>query len=427
MATSRMMKGFVGCVILALLGACSSSKFTGSVDKKIHGPQPAPTPCSGGNCDQKPKVITDIDSSSADFGCTLTAQPASVVPGLTTQVTMQVTGNPTSASIDGKAVAATGGTITVTPTKTVTISGKVSTASNSKTCEVAITLLPAGTAADPNSALCAHDKGKGRKILMINTYAGENFPAFLNTDASDMKAATGIEFQIMNLYVDATAATALTAVQAGNYDGIWFFSNQILTPGLDQLYATMRQQSDTGKGLAIFGDNDPYTADATQFFATAFPEWGIKLTGYYQAQGVVSLPGLPSDGKGQLFQHAVTSGIFQSVSEGITVSHLEPTKSPSIMDKPEFSKVLVNTEGKLSVAAVQSALPDAAKAYANAAKDASGKPVRRVVIHAAFTELFHSQGIGIPGYEGTYGWDNKKSPGTPQFFENIACWTANAQ
>ena len=78
---------------------------------------------------------------------------------------------------------------------------------------------------------------------------------------------------------------------------------------------------DLGKGLFLWGDNDPYNGDATAVLAGLRQTAGTSLSGNYLADQIIAeIPGSGGGGGGGGFsQHLVLTGI-ESLYEGITIA-----------------------------------------------------------------------------------------------------------
>ena len=93
----------------------------------------------------------------------------------------------------------------------------------------------------------------------------------------------------------------------------------------------------------------------------------------------------------------------------------------SVLDDTDFQIVLINTEGNITVGALEKELSNSLLAYPGAYRNIQGKPFSRTIFHGAYTGMFRS------GSSSTWGWEASNSPGTPQFFANMACWSANVR
>lgn len=305
----------------------------------------------------------------------------------------------------------------MSPPESTTYVGQIKVKDGTMECKLDIKVVKENELFDPTEALCAHKEGVGRNILVINNYIGEGLPAFLDQDFNEIKEMTGISY----FKIDGVNYSAVTAeIESGKYDAIWFFAacSPLLTKERsDVLAPLLRNAAERGVGLVYMGDNDPCASDVSTLLGSTYPEWELTLSGNFYGMGKVGKEGFPSDGKGLLHDHAISAGIYQSISEGITISQIS---KPSDLISTSFLPVLRNTEGNLTTAAIEHDLKDPSKAGKNAAIK-GGKPQFRAIIHGAYTGMFRS------GPESEWGWEAKKSPATPQFFANMACWSVGVK
>ncbi|MDH4472907.1 MAG: hypothetical protein QE487_09880 [Fluviicola sp.] len=134
----------------------------------------------------------------------------------------------------------------------------------------------------------------------------------------------------------------------------------------------------SGKGVYLWGDNDPYHADAN-FLAQKLV--GVSMSGYYQgAQNV----GFKSDStsSGMQKDHLITTGL-EFVYEGITISKMD---DPNKVLKP----LIWSTDGNVVTAIYED-------------------QGQRLILDGGFTRLF-------------YAWDNA---GTGRYVKNAAAWLVN--
>ena len=134
---------------------------------------------------------------------------------------------------------------------------------------------------------------------------------------------------------------------------------------------------DSGKGVYIWGDNDPYYADANYVSEYLF---GVKMLGNLPGNEVV---GLNTKGKqiGLAPGHLITTGL-QYVYEGITIATIQPNAS--------FNPLIYGHEKNLVAATYER----------------NGK---RAIIDGGFTRLYIS-------------WDHA---GTGRYVKNAAAWLVN--
>lgn len=276
-----------------------------------------------------------------------------------------------------------------------------------------------------NQAQCADPaEGAGRRLLIVNTLKenviSDLYGVNLNPSIAEIEENTGIE--VVHRVVDNSSDfdSSVTAVNSEEWDAVWVIDGAVKEFDWDALGSAIRAKTEKGMGLAILADNEPYSENVEKALTVAKPAWTMKIAGDYKGEGAVSLEGYPSEGQGKLFEHEITTGLYQSVSEGVTISHVV---SGAILTSPLFKVVLKNTEGNTGVAAVEEELTDQAAGYAKAARNLTDKVVQRTVVHTGFTSLYQHE----DPKKFKWTWNAEASPGTPLLWFNMACWTTNVK
>lgn len=134
----------------------------------------------------------------------------------------------------------------------------------------------------------------------------------------------------------------------------------------------------SGKGVYLWGDNDPYHADAN-FLAQKLV--GVSMSGVYQGAQNVSFK-TDSTNFGMQKDHLITTGL-EYVYEGITISKMD---DPNKVLKP----LIWSTDGNVVTAIYED-------------------QGQRLILDGGFTRLF-------------YAWDNA---GTGRYVKNAAAWLVN--
>jgi hypothetical protein len=159
---------------------------------------------------------------------------------------------------------------------------------------------------------------------------------------------------------------------------LWIVSD--MTPKLNAEHIkVIKEFFDSGRGVYIWGDNDPYYADANQVAEALF---GTKMLGNVPGDQTVSLwpkPGV----HGVLPNHLLTTGLHY-LYEGITIATIQPN---------QVLKPLVYGHEDNLVAAYY---------------DQGGK---RAILDGGFTRLY-------------YKWD---TAGTGRYVKNAAAWLTNVE
>jgi len=159
---------------------------------------------------------------------------------------------------------------------------------------------------------------------------------------------------------------------------LWVISDR--TQKLSSEHQTLiKKYFDEGHGVYIFGDNDPYNADADPLANLLV---GSGLAGDDMGNEVVGLK-KNSDKSGLVPDHLITTGL-ENVFEGITISTVKETK--------DLKPIMYSSVGKLVTAA-----------YEN-----NGK---RLIIDGGFTRLYAK-------------WE---TAGTDRYIKNAAAWLVNME
>lgn len=159
---------------------------------------------------------------------------------------------------------------------------------------------------------------------------------------------------------------------------LWIISDT--TPKLtDAHLEVIRAFFEAGHGVYVWGDNDPYYADANR---VAHALIGANMNGNLMGDQVVGLSprrGVP----GILPDHLVTTGI-EHLYEGITIATLAP--------HPDLKPLVYGSAQNLVVALYE-------------------KHGRRLILDGGFTRLYNK-------------WD---SAGTARYVKNAAAWLVNVE
>ncbi len=158
---------------------------------------------------------------------------------------------------------------------------------------------------------------------------------------------------------------------------LWVISGNTKTLN-DKHAEVIKEFFESGKGLYIFGDNDPYYADANFLTEKLF---GTSMDGNLYGAKTVGLSGDAENKAGIVKGHLISTGIV-NMYEGITIATVKATQ--------ELEPLIYGSEDNL-VAAVY---------------ERDGK---RAIIDGGFTRLY-------------YAWD---SAGTDRYIKNAASWLVN--
>jgi hypothetical protein len=223
-----------------------------------------------------------------------------------------------------------------------------------------------GNASGSQFDLAADGAFDGAVIAVLHLYTGEGFDFALPTTALREKG-----FEIRRW----TSAPGVRALADGLEDAcqLWLISDR--TQHLDQGHLqVMRDFFDSGRGLYLWGDNDPYYADAN-FVSRAL--LGCAMSGNIEGNQVVSLE---RNGRG-FASHLITTSI-EYLYEGITIA--------TIQGDSTLTPLVHGSAGNLVTAFY----------------DQGGK---RAILDGGFTRLF-------------VNWD---TAGTGRYVKNAASWLVN--
>lgn len=235
----------------------------------------------------------------------------------------------------------------------------------------------------------------GKKITVLHLYQGEGFDFQLPEGALAQK---GFKVTRLTAVPDAASlereladSSQLWVVSspgnAGGYEGLMQmmgrgrgmpFQGQAHGFGPDHIRAVTSFYK-RGRGLFLWGDNDPYHLEANQLAAPLFE---TQLAGVDNGDQVVGVRH-HGQGPGIVQDHLLTTGIEQ-LYEGITVSSLTGNHQLKPLIFGSFGGVIAGY---------------------------SDKNGRRAIVDGGFTRLYHK-------------WD---TAGTARYVTNAAAWLANAE
>ena len=240
-----------------------------------------------------------------------------------------------------------------------------------------------GNVAGPEYDLSPDGTFRGQTILVIQLYTGEftfaepkaalerkGFTVDLHTSLPDLKTFCKALDKSCQLWVVSGSTASLTD---GHCQAIQAFVN-------------------SRKGLFIWGDNDPYTADANVLLRYLEQTNELSLSGNFM--GDTNLAEAKLDGRESLkgvagfTNHLVTTGL-ETLYEGITIAKVRGHPDHPVR---QFRPLIRSSDGE-----VVTAFHD--------------RNHVRIMIDGGFTRLFPDR------------WD--RTAGTARFVTNAACWLYN--
>lgn len=212
---------------------------------------------------------------------------------------------------------------------------------------------------------------EGQTIVVLHLYTGEGF------DFEKPRLALKEKGFSVYRYIDNPPTAKELRESLSKACQLWVVSSNVRELN-DEHAVVIKEFFDSGKGVYIWGDNDPYNADAN-FLAEKLI--GVSMNGNYMGSQNV---GFKSDSttSGMLKDHLITTGL-EFVYEGITISQVIDTKNAM---KP----LVWSTDGNV----VTSIYEDQGQ---------------RLIIDGGFTRLFCN-------------WD---TAGTGRYVKNAAAWLVN--
>jgi len=208
----------------------------------------------------------------------------------------------------------------------------------------------------------------GMKVVVLHLYTGEGFTFNEPTAALEQKGFTVVR------HTNAPPASTLIS-DLEDASQLWIISNQSRLLN-DEHVNIIKDFFDEGKGVYIWGDNQPYYVDAN-IVGEALLQ--CTMTGNSHGNQVLN----ESKGNGSGFvQHHITTGL-EFLYEGITIAAIQDPNEKLV-------PIMRGSDGLIVTACF----------------DRDGK---RAVIDGGFTRLF-------------INWDDA---GTARFVKNVAAWLVN--
>ena len=228
-----------------------------------------------------------------------------------------------------------------------------------------------GNAAGNQFDLVVDGAFEGQTVAVLHFYTMENF------DFSLPKAALAEKGFNVVRWVNQAPSPEELAKGLAKANQLWIISDS--TRHLSDAHLDVIQRYfDEGHGVYIWGDNDPYYADAN---AVADRLFHSGMDGNLMGTVTVNLRRGGVDQPGLTPGHDITTGL-EHLYEGITIATIRPTES--------LSPLVVGSAGNLVTAVY----------------DHDGK---RAVLDGGFTRLY-------------INWD---TAGTARYVKNAAAWLAN--
>lgn len=212
---------------------------------------------------------------------------------------------------------------------------------------------------------------EGQTIVVLHFYTGENF------DFEKPKAALKEKGFSVYRYINNPPTPKELEIALSKACQLWVISSS--TQKLNDEHAeVIKQFFYSGKGVYLWGDNDPYHADA-DFLAEKLV--GANMSGNFYGAKNVSFK-TDSTTSGMKADHMITTGL-EYVFEGITISKIQDPKN-------HLTPLIWSTDGNIVTAI-----------YENQGQ--------RLILDGGFTRLYCN-------------WD---TAGTGRYVKNAAAWLVN--
>ncbi|MEA2042934.1 MAG: hypothetical protein U9N85_10320 [Bacteroidota bacterium] len=227
-----------------------------------------------------------------------------------------------------------------------------------------------GNAAGNQYDLAVDGAFEGETVAVLHLYTGEGFDFHLPKAALKEKG-----FSVYRWINNPPSAEELKK-SLDKACQLWIISSHTQKLNAQHL-KVIKEFFDSGKGVYIWGDNQPYYADANYVAEHLF---GTKMTGNLPGNEVVTLQ-QRSEKIGLMPNHLISTGL-QNIYEGITIATIDRHK--------DFTPLIYGHAGNLVTAVYE-------------------KDGKRAIIDGGFTRLYIS-------------WDNA---GTGRYVKNAAAWLVN--
>lgn len=213
----------------------------------------------------------------------------------------------------------------------------------------------------------------GETVAVLHLYTGEGFDFQLPTAALKQKG--------FSVYRWSNGVPPAGELESGlaKASQLWVISGS--SPLLDEAHLRIiKKFFDKGHGVYVWGDNEPYYADAN---AVASRLVGATMSGNLPGAQVVGMRAPGATGPGLTRDHLVTTGLEQ-LYEGITIATVKPGE--------HMQPLVIGSAGNLVTSIYEH----------------DGK---RAIVDGGFTRLY-------------VHWD---TAGTARYVKNAAAWLANAE
>lgn len=241
-----------------------------------------------------------------------------------------------------------------------------------RTVEREVTSDSYGNAQGNQYDLAVDGAFEGQTIAVLHLYTGEGFDFELPKGALKEKGFSVYRWMNQPPPAEELKEGLDKACQ------LWIISSSTQMLNADHI-KVIKEFFDAGKGVYIWGDNQPYYADANYVAKELI---GVEMTGNTMGNQVVDLM-MGGKKVGVMPNHLITTGL-QHLYEGITIATLS--------DNDDLSPLLYGSAGNLVTAVYE-------------------KDGKRLILDGGFTRLY-------------INWD---TAGTGRYVKNAAAWLVNVE
>lgn len=260
----------------------------------------------------------------------------------------------------------------ITETKEEIIYDNATGAAQTVTVERAVAADVHGNAEGNQYDLAVDGAFEGQTIAVLHLYTGEGFDFELPKNALKEKGFSAYRWMNQPPPAKELKEGLDKACQ------LWIISSSTQLLNAEHL-AVIKEFFDSGKGVYIFGDNEPYYADAN-YVAKALI--GTEMIGNTMGNQVVDLM-MGGKKVGIMPNHLITTGL-QRLYEGITIA--------TLAENEDLEPLLYGSAGNLVTAVYE-------------------KDGKRLILDGGFTRLY-------------INWD---TAGTGRYVKNAAAWLVNVE
>lgn len=212
---------------------------------------------------------------------------------------------------------------------------------------------------------------EGNTVAVLHLYTGEGFDFSLPKAALEQKG-----FSVFR-WIDHPPTAKELREQLKKASQLWMISSNLRELN-DEHAQVIKEFFESGKGLYIWGDNQPYYNDANFLCEKIF---GTSMNGNVMGDKTVGISGEGDNKAGIVNGHLISTGIA-NIYEGVTIATITPTQ--------DMTPLIYGSDGNL-VAVVYE------------------KDGKRAIIDGGFTRLFLK-------------WD---TAGTGRYVKNAGAWLVN--